>query len=224
VRCGLNGITVKNSLFGGSGTSGGSNGIKFGTATYGALTNINIQDNYVKDVQYAAMAVESRQGSDVSKVAFSRIEFANTGGAFFVYLAQQNETAPTGDVPKLGSVDSISFTDIAGATASWGNSPHQGTLVTGNIYNAVTYPITNLSFTRVALTFDGGLASVPAAPVEATPNQYPESNMFGDLPAWGYYLRHVNGVTFDSCTTNVAMADARSMLVSDDVSALAGSP
>ncbi len=224
VRRGLNGITVKNSLFGGSGTSGGSNGIKFGTATYGAVTNITIQDDYVKDVQYAAMAVESRQGSDISKVAFSRIEFANTGGAFFVYLAQQNDTAPTGDVPKLGSVDSVSFTDIAGSTASWGNSPHQGTLVTGNIYNAVTYPITNLSFTRVAVTFDGGLSSVPASPPEATPDQYPESNMFGDLPAWGYYLRHVNGVTFDSCTTNVAATDARQELVTDDVSALGGSP
>ena len=42
-----------------SGSNGGSNGIKFGTATYGAFKNITVQDSYVKDVQYAAMAVES---------------------------------------------------------------------------------------------------------------------------------------------------------------------
>ncbi len=224
VRRGIDTLTVKNSLFGGSGTSGGSNGIKFGTATYGALTGITIEDSYVKDVQYAAMAVESRQGSDMSHVAFSRIEFANTGGAFFVYLAQQNTTAPTGDVPKLGSVDSVSFTDVTGSTASWGNSPHQGALVTGHIYNGVTYPITNLAFTRVAVTFDGGRTTVPAGPPEATPNQYPESNMFGDLPAWGYYLRHVQGVTFDACTSSVAATDARQKLVTDDVGLLTGSP
>ena len=74
VRRGIDTMVVRNSIFGGSGTSGGSNGIKFGTATYGAFTNITIQDSYVKDVQYAAMAVESRQGSDVDSVAFKRIE------------------------------------------------------------------------------------------------------------------------------------------------------
>ncbi len=224
VRRGIDTLVVKNSIFGGYGTSGGSNGIKFGTATYGTFKNITIQDSYVKDVQYAAMAVESRQGSDIDGVAFHRIEFADTGGAFFVYLAQQSTTAPVGDVPKLGSINNVSFTDIAGATASWGNSPHQGSLITGHIFNAVTYPITNLSFTNVAVTFDGGLSTVPASPPEAMPNQYPESNMFGDLPAWGYYLRHVSGVTFTNVTSSVANTDARQKLVTDDVSGVVGAP
>ncbi len=222
VRRGLTGVTVKDSLF--SGSNGGSNGIKFGTATYGAFTNITIADSFVKNVQYAAMAVESRQGSDVSNLAFQRIEMANVGSAFFVYLAQQDTTHPIGDVPKLGSITGVSFTDIAGATASWPHSPHQGALITGHIFNGVTYPITNLAFTNVALAFTGGLATTPASPPEATPNQYPESNMFGDLPAWGYYLRHVAGVTFTNCTATPAATDARQMLVSDDVSGLTGSP
>jgi hypothetical protein len=129
-------------------------------------------------------------------------------------------------VPKLGSIDSVSFTDIRGFTRPWGNSPHQGSLFTGQVYSVdgKTYPITNLAFTRVAVTFDGGLSSVPGAPAEATPNQYPESNMFGDLPAWAYYLRHVQGVTFDSVTSTVAASDARQTLVTDDVGGLVGSP
>lgn len=224
VRRGLTNVTIQRSLFGGSGTSGGSNGIKFGTATYGTVSGIDIHDTYVKDVQYAAMAVESRHGSDVSKVAFSHIELANAGSAFFVYLAQQDVTAPVGDVPKLGSVNGVSFTDIRGTTGAWANSPHQGSLVTGHVYNGVTYPLQNLSFTRVAVAFTGGLGSVPASPVEATPNQYPESNMFGPLPAWGYYLRHVQGVTFDACTSTAATTDARQKLVTDDVSGLVGAP
>lgn len=224
VRRGIDGMVVKNSLFGGSGTSGGSNGIKFGTGTYGAFKNVVVQDDYVKEVQYAAMAVESRQGADVDGVSFQRIQFMNAGSAFFVYLAQQNVTAPTGDVPKLGSMKNVSFTDVSGTTTSWGNSPHQGSLVTGHLYDSVAYPIQNLAFTRVNVTFDGGLGTVPAAPPEATPNQYPESNMFGDLPAWGYYLRHVNGVTFDACTSNVAAADARQKMVTSDVTGVVGAP
>ena len=170
------------------------------------------------------MAVESRQGADVDGVAFGRIGFAHVGAAFFVYLAQQSTTHPIGDVPKLGSMSNVSFTDIAGSTASWPSSPHQGSLITGHIFNGTTYPITNLAFTNVAIQFVGGRTSLPESPPEAIPDQYPESNMFGDLPAWGYYLRHVDGVTFESATSNVIQADTRPKLVTEDVSGLVGSP
>jgi hypothetical protein len=37
-------------------------------------------------------------------------------------------------------------------------------------------------------------------------------------------LRHVQNVTFDSCTTTVQNTDARQELVTDDVSGQVGSP
>jgi hypothetical protein len=48
--------------------------------------------------------------------------------------------------------------------------------------------------------------------------------MFGDLPAWGFYLRHVEGVTFASCATTSGAYDARQEVVTDDVTGLVGSP
>jgi polygalacturonase len=225
VRRGIDTLTIRDSFFGGSGTSGGSNGIKFGTATYGGFKDIAIHDAYVKDVKFAAMAVESRQGSDISGVAFDRIAFSDVGAAFFVYLAQQSTVHPAGDDPKLGSIDGVSFTDISGSTASWPESPHQGSLITGHVFDGVTYPIKNLAFTNVAVDFTGGFTGTPpGAPPEATPNQYPESRMFGDLPAWGYYLRHVDGVTFTNCTSTVSSADSRPGFVINDVTGLAGTP
>ena len=220
VRRGIDTLTVRDSTFSGSGSYGGSNGIKFGTATYGAFTNVHIEDNYVKDVQYAAMAVESRQGSEISNITFRRIGFDHVGSAFFVYLAQQDRTHPLGDTPKLGSIDGVSFIDIAGTTASWPNAKHLGSLITGHIFNGVTYPIRNLAFTNVAVTFVGGSTTVPTSPREATPDEYPEASMFGDLPAWGYYLRHVAGVTFTSCTSTLANPDVRSPIVSEDATGL----
>ncbi|MBI2517418.1 MAG: hypothetical protein HYV95_10965 [Opitutae bacterium] len=224
VRRGIDTMTVRDSVFGGDGTSGGSNGIKFGTATYGGFYAIDIQDNYVKDVQYAAMAVESREGADVDAVRFKRIDFANVGSACFLYLAQQATTHPVGDVPKLGSMNDVSLTDVSGWTTFWSNSPHQAALITGHIYNGTTYKITNLTFTNVDVFFEGGRTSVPGSPPEANPGQYPESNMFGDLPPWAYYLRHVNGVTFSGCTSTHVNSDVRSKLVTSDVTGLVGSP
>jgi hypothetical protein len=222
VRRGIDRLVVRDSMF--SGSNGGSNGIKFGTATYGAFKHITIEDNYVKDVQHAAIAVESRQGADVEQVDFRRIDMANVGSAFFVYLAQQARTHPIGDVPKLGSMRAVSFREIAGTTASWGNSPHQAALITGHLYEGVVYPIRDLVFADVHLGFTGGRTSTPGAPPEAIPDQYPESNMFGDLPAWGYYLRHVDGVRFERCTSYPRAADVRPALVTDDVTGLAGTP
>jgi 2-phospho-L-lactate guanylyltransferase (CobY/MobA/RfbA family) len=224
VRRGIDTMVVKDSVFRGDGTTGGSNGIKFGTATYGAFRNIVLQDCYVKDVQYAAMALESRQGADVDGVAFRRINFANAGSACFIYLAQQATTHPIGDVPKLGSMNNVSFTDITGWTSFWSNSPHQAALITGHIYNGVTYYITNLSFTNAIVDFEGGRTTVPGSPPEATPNQYPESNMFGDLPPWAYYLRHVSGVTFSGCASVLGNSDVRQKLVTSDVTGLVGTP
>ncbi|HEU0029198.1 MAG TPA: glycosyl hydrolase family 28-related protein [Kofleriaceae bacterium] len=217
VRRGIDGLIVRDSMFSGSGSNGGSNGIKFGTASYGAFRNITIEDSYVKDVQYAAMAVESRQGADVEHVAFRRIGFDHVGSAFFVYLAQQTTTHPIGDVPKLGTMRDVSFTDIAGTTASWPNSPHQGSLITGHRFDGTVYPIRDLAFENVAIVFQGGRTTVPGSPPEAMPNQYPESNMFGDLPAWAYYLRHVDGVRFTRCTSTTATPDVRAEVVTDDV-------
>jgi len=224
VRRGIDTMTIRDSVFGGDGTSGGSNGIKFGTATYGGFYALDIHDNYVKDVQYAAMAVESREGADVDQIRFRRVEFANVGSACFVYLAQQATTHPIGDVPKLGSINGVSFTDITGWTTYWPNSPHQAALITGHVYNGTTYRITNLSFTNANVLFEGGRTSVPGAPPEATPGQYPESNMFGDLPPWAYYLRHVSGVTFSGCSSALVNADVRAKLATSDVTGLVGAP
>lgn len=222
VRRGLEGVIVRRSVF--SGDNGGSNGVKFGTASYGAFRDIRVEDVYVKDIKHAAIAVESRQGADVARVSFERVQLADVGTAFFVYLAQQAETAPTGDVPRLGTMDAVSFTDISGWTSSWASSPHQASLITGHVFEGQTYAITGLSFTRVDVRFTGGRGSVPGDPPEARPNQYPESNMFGDLPASAYFLRHVSGVRFTDCTTRLAQPDPRPLMVTRDVSGLTGSP
>lgn len=193
----------------------GANSYKFGTASYGGFSNVLIQDCYAKNAQYAAMVVMSRNGADVSNINFSRLEFSNCGEAFFVFLGQQ-PGHPDGDVDKLGSINNVHFTDILGTT-----STTVGSLITGQIYNGTTYSISNLFFTNCNVTFHGGhTGAVPGNPPEWDSNQYPEANLFGDLPAYGYYMRHVNGVTFTTCSTNLANSDTRLATATNDVAIL----
>jgi len=194
----------------------GSNGYKFGTASYGGFNNALIQDCYVKNATYAAMVLMSRNGADVSNINFSRLEFSNCGAAFFVFLGQQ-PGHPDGDVDKLGSINNVHFTDIL-CSSNNSTSNKWGSNITGQIYNNVTYPITNLFFTNCNITFKGGDNFIPGNPPEWDSSQYPEVSMWGDLPAYGYYMRHVNGVTFTNCTSRVNGADARPEKATNDVS------
>jgi hypothetical protein len=49
---------------------------------------------------------------------------------------------------------------------------------------------------------------------------YPESKMFGTLPAWGIYCRHAEDITLENVTLRVKGKDYRSALVCDDVRTL----
>ena len=57
---------------------------------------------------------------------------------------------------------------------------------------------------------------MPANPGEYTGN-YPEYNVFGILPAWGYYIRHAKNITFTNCSQTVSPADVRQAIVKFDV-------
>jgi hypothetical protein len=165
------------------------------------------------------MVLMSRNGAEVSNINFSRVEFSACGAAFFVFLGQQ-PGHPVGDVDKLGYINNVHFTDILcspnnSTTATWGS------LITGQIYNGTTYPITNLFFTNCNIRFHGGHGGgVPGNPAEWDSSQYPEVNMFGDLPAYGYYMRHVNGVTFTTSASSLASADSRPEKTTNDVANL----
>jgi hypothetical protein len=217
IRRGVDDLVIENCFSG----HAGSNGYKFGTATYGGFSNTLIQDCYVKNAMYAAMVVMSRNGADVSNINYSRIEFSNCGSAFFVFLGQQ-PGHPDGDVDKLGSINNVHFTDIlcGGPTTSSNASTNQtwGSLITGQIYNGTTYDISNLFFTNCAVNFWGNhTGSVPGTPPEWDSNQYPEVNMWGDLPAYGYYMRHVNNVVYTNCSSNRINTDSRPEKATNDV-------
>ena len=46
---------------------------------------------------------------------------------------------------------------------------------------------------------------------------YPEFSMFGELPAWGFYVRHVQGLDMRNVSIEARHDDYRPALVFDDV-------
>src|SRR5690606_7560659 len=54
---------------------------------------------------------------------------------------------------------------------------------------------------------------------EAADN-YPEFSMFGELPAWGFYVRHAKNIKWKNITVRYLKEDFRTPLIFDDVRGL----
>ena len=67
----------------------------------------------------------------------------------------------------------------------------------------------------------GGTADLRTRPVPEKESSYPECTMFDghDLPAWGFYVRHADGVRFENVSCSLRSPDAREKYVFEDADA-----
>ena len=65
-----------------------------------------------------------------------------------------------------------------------------------------------------------GYAYIPLHCLDDVPeseSEYPEFHMFGELPSWGFYVRHVKGLSMKDIHLKVLEHDFRPAFVFDDV-------
>jgi polygalacturonase len=189
-----------------------TNALKLGTPTYGPIENLVFQDISIRHARLAGIAVESIDGSHVRDLTFQRITMERVGAPFFVLLGRRGET-PAGLPEKpAGSLAGLTLRDITAreVEASWGS------VITGTLVNGVTHSLQNLRFENVTLACRGGAEVIPASPPEYA-GQYPDPDRWGDVPAFGYWLRHVRGVTMVNCETRLIGTDARPPVHLEDV-------
>ena len=61
-----------------------------------------------------------------------------------------------------------------------------------------------------------GLAPAELDSIPEMATSYPEFSQFKELPAWGFYIRHAEGITFDNVTFKALKKDYRPAIVMDD--------
>jgi hypothetical protein len=94
------------------------------------------------------------------------------------------------------------------------------------------HAIENVVLENLLLTFAGGGKRADARrEIPENADKYPEHNMFGTLPAYGFYCRHLKGLSLRNISTGFSKDEERPALVCDDVEgldlaglALAGAP
>lgn len=123
---------------------------------------------------------------------------------------------------------------MAQSVSPWGHTRKDSTAI---VYQHNVFPasitglpghyVENVRMQNIEIVYEGGADKSKALfpwqaldkITEAT-SSYPEFSMFGELPAWGLYVRHAKDITLKNVTLRYKKADFRVPVIFDDVQKL----
>lgn len=205
-------ITITNCIL-----SSHCNALKFGTESTGGFRNITISNCvikpsrqqatiYGKPAGLAGLALEVVDGGIMENVTINNMVIEGPQVPIFIRLGNRaRKHIPEAADPAPGILRNINISDIIATGAS-----NIGCALTG-IEKA---PIEGLTLQNIRIeTAGGGEAADVTKTVEEKETEYPESAMFGTLPAYGFYIRHAKDVKLSNITLRHRNAEARPGIV-----------
>ncbi|HEY4300821.1 MAG TPA: glycoside hydrolase family 28 protein [Candidatus Didemnitutus sp.] len=180
--------------------------IKLGTESNGDFKNIAIT-NCVFD-RCRGLAIESVDGAHIEDVVISNITMRHVHQApVFIRLGARLRGPPG---TRVGSIRRVSISHLVVSDADW----NLGCVISG----IPGHPVEDIHFSDLTLVQQGGSGEKlrEREPPEEE-KSYPEPSMFGDMPSFGFFLRHVQGVTMHHVQITTDQPDARPAMVLDDV-------
>ena len=201
-------VTVSNCVL-----SSRCNAFKLGTESVGAFQNIGFSNCAIHDTGLSGIALETVDGAILENVNVSGITMRNVKSAIFLRLGNRARPAYEGAPQRgLGAFRNVSITNVQADGAD-----KAGCAIAG----LPGHPIEDVRLQDIHIRFAGGGTKQDAsreAPEAA--EAYPEYNIFGPLPAFGFYCRHVRGLRFDRVQVSRETPDDRPALVCEDVEGL----
>ncbi len=202
--------------------------VKFGTSLVSGAKNVIIRNIEVYDTYRSAIAIEATQGGFIENVLVENIKAKNTGNPIFIRIGRvrgAEKAGPLRNVTIRNMNVSVPFDHPD--TKYKIRGPHLSTF--SNIFpSSITGNpgvfVENVVIENITLIYPGrgnkAYANMPLYRIKDVPEletTYPEFSMFGELPAWGFYVRHVKGITFKNINLKIKEYDYRPAMVFDDV-------
>ncbi|MRT93194.1 glycoside hydrolase family 28 protein [Ancylomarina sp. 16SWW S1-10-2] len=201
--------------------------IKFGTASYGGFKNVSIKNINIYDTFRSAIAIESVDGGVIENIEVSNIVAENTGNAIFIRLGHRDGKKP-GRIKNIYihdikvqvpfGIPDLAY-DMRGPAVNFFHNP-----LPSSISGIPGHLVEDVMIENIEITYPGrsskGMAYVPLSRLNMVPERiksYPEFTMFGELPAWAFYVRHVKGITVKNVNLKLENEDYRPAFVFDQV-------
>jgi polygalacturonase len=180
--------------------------IKFGTESNGGFKNITIS-NCVFDY-CRGLALETVDGALLENITITNITMRDIMNApIFLRLGERMRGPADG---KIGELRRVLISNIIVYNAD----PQTGCIIWGD----AGHDICDVRLSNIRIYYKGGGTVEQASrEVPGFEKEYPEPDFYGILPAYGFYIRHVNGIILDHVEVSFLKNDYRPAFFLDDV-------
>jgi polygalacturonase len=183
------------------------NGLKFGTASFGRFENITFSNSVIfnEDVELksrviSGIALEIADGGSMEGVVISNIRMQRVRTPLFMRIGNRQR--------KPGTLRGIMIENVH-ATES---------ILTSSITGLPGADIEDVTLSGIRINSEeGGKADWMNREIPELPAAYPEARMFGRLPAYGLYCRHVKGLKLHQLELNATSNEERPAIFCEDV-------
>lgn len=153
-------------------------------------------------------------GGKMENVNISNVVIKDLAVPVFMRLGDRARPfKPDMPEPGAGSFRNVRISNLTATGAS-----KYGCAVSG----IPSQPVENVTLSDIKIAFAGGGTEKQArAEVPEKEADYPQSYMFGVLPAYGFYIRHARNIKLGKVTLSFGKTEKRPALFCDDVTGLA---
>jgi len=201
------------------------NAIKLGTESNGGFKDITIANCVVTSPRgerlvggkargLSGISLELVDGGQLERISIANITIHGVSVPLFLRLGDRARPFKKDmQPPPIGSFHNVVINNIVATDVG-----KYGCSITGQ----PGHPIENVLLSNLAFTFEGGgERELTEKEVPERSKQYPECTMFGELPAYGFYARHVKGLRISNVLLRTSAPDLRHAMVVDNVENLA---
>lgn len=188
------------------------NALKLGTESSGDFRRIVFRDCVVEGRRYplkgelsSGISLQAVDGGTIEHVSVSNIRMKNIRTPFFVRRARR------GRGQEIATPGALRDVTIANVTAT-------GVAGTGALLGIPGHPVTRVTLRNIHVSARGGeKADAVTLNIPEMERMYPDAYLFGELPGYALYGRHVEGLVVEGLDATVELRDARPAVVADDV-------
>ncbi|MGN6436047.1 MAG: glycoside hydrolase family 28 protein [Agriterribacter sp.] len=207
-----------------------ANGLKFGTVSRGGFRNFKVTNLTIYDTYRSAITFAAVDGGIVENILVDGVKSTNTGNVIYLRIGDRWSNG------KQPAMKNVVIKNVYAEVPV--GKPDSGYLYEGpvedlprnispsSIVGLPEYKIYDVTLENIKIVYPGnsnpnyakrGLTKAELDSIPEMPKAYPEFSQFKELPAWGFYLRHADGIHFKNVTLVANGKEYRPAIVADDV-------
>lgn len=205
---------------------------KCGTGSGQGFHNIAVRNLVIYDTARSGVALEVVDGGTMELISISNITMWNTGNAIFIRLGDRARLHRNHE--NIGTIRDITISNVVAEITGFDSdagypfrAPRPAPLPNPLPSSIVGLPdarVRNISLSDLHFIYAGSVLDrsrlIPPKDCFRVPENasgYPEYDQFGELPSWGLYVRHAEGLRLRNIVMQLRGEDERPGVLCDDV-------